>query len=206
LDVAAETCIHYLVLTEEMLEREDGIKWICSPPLRSQEVQDVLWDGIRDGQLKMMTSDDAAYSWLAKCYGAERFDLCPNGIPGIEARLCLLHSEGVVKGRISLPRFVELVAEEPARIFGLAPKKGAITVGADADIVLFDPEARWTMSQETLHMATDWCAWEGREITGKVVKVFSRGELIIDGDECLGKKGRGQYIHRELSPHRGISV
>ncbi|MCP4898799.1 MAG: dihydropyrimidinase [bacterium] len=199
-DITAETCAHYLVLTDDVLKREDGIKWICSPPLRSQEVQDTLWDGIVDGRIAMVTSDDAAYSWEAKCFGAERFDQCPNGIPGIETRLHLLYSEGVAKGRISVPRFVELVAEEPARLFGLAPRKGSLVVGADADVVLFDPETRWTMSQETLHMATDWCAWEGREITGKVVKVISRGELIIDGDECHATKGRGRYICRKLFP------
>ena len=200
LDVRAETCTHYLVLTDEMLQRDDGIKWICSPPLRSREVQDALWEGVRDGRLTMVTSDDAAYSWEAKFCGAERFDLCPNGIPGVETRLSLLHSEGVEKGRISLARWVELVAEEPARIFGLAPRKGCLDVGADADVVLFDPKARWTMNQQTLHMATDWCAWEGREIVGKVRKVFSRGELIIDGDECLASRGRGRYIFRKLSP------
>jgi dihydropyrimidinase len=200
LSVTAETCTHYLAFTEEMLERDDGIKWICSPPLRPRSIQDQLWEAVRDGRLAMVTSDDAAYSWQAKRYGAERFDLCPNGIPGIETRLHLLYSEGVVKNRISLPRMVELVATAPARHFGLAPAKGALIPGADADIVLLDPEARWTMSQKTLHMATDWCAWDGIEITGRVVKVLSRGELIIDGGGCLADPGRGRYIHRRLPP------
>jgi dihydropyrimidinase len=146
----------------------------------------------------MVTSDDAAYSWDAKLYGADRFDECPNGIPGIEVRLPLLYSEGVVKGRISLPRLVELVSTHPALLFGLAPQKGSLAPGGDADIVLFDPQARWTMNRDSLHMAADWSAYENIPVTGKVVKVFSRGDLIIDGDECLAQKGRGQYLHRKL--------
>jgi dihydropyrimidinase len=198
LNVYAETCTHYLVFTEKMLEREDGIKWICSPPLRNQTIQDHLWDGVKDGCLSMVTSDDAAYSWEAKLLGAERFDRCPNGIPGIEPRLSILYSEGVDKGRISLQRFVELISTAPARLFGLAPKKGSITPGADADIVLFNPKAKWTMSQATLHMAADWSSYENIEVTGKIEKVFARGELIIDGENCLAHKGRGRYLHRRL--------
>jgi len=182
-----------------MLEREDGIKWICSPPLRDNAIREVLWQGVADGRIRMVTSDDAAYAWEAKLYGKDRFDLCPNGIPGIEPRFQVLYSEGVAKGRISLQRFVEIVASEPARLFGMAPKKGSLQVGADADIVLLDPEARWTMGQNTLHMATDWSAYEGIEVTGKIRKVFSRGELIIDGEECLGTPGRGRYLHRRLN-------
>ena len=199
LDVIAETCTHYLLFTEKMLERKDGIKWICSPPLRSRAVRDKLWEGLRDGRISMISSDDAAYSWEAKLYGADRFDKCPNGIPGIEPRLCLLYSEGVIKGRLTLPRLVELVSTVPAVLFGLAPKKGTLNPGADADIVLLDPEASWTMNQQTLHMAADWSAYEDIDITGKIIKVFSRGELVIDGEECLAQKGRGRYLRRKLN-------
>ena len=198
LDIFAETCTHYLIFTEKMLEREDGIKWVCSPPLRNQSIQDRLWEGVRDGCLSMVTSDDAAYSWEAKLQGAERFDRCPNGIPGIEPRLTILYSEGVDRGRISLQRFVELISTAPARLFGLTPKKGSITPGSDADVVLFNPKAKWAMSQKTLHMAADWSAYENIEVTGKIEKVFSRGELIIDGEKCLAQKGRGRYLHRKL--------
>ena len=198
-NIRAETCTHYLVFTDEMLEREDGIKWICSPPLRDAASREALWQGVADGRISQVTSDDAAYSWEAKSKGRDRFDLCPNGIPGIEPRFQILYSEGVAEGRISLPRFVEIVASEPARLFGLAPKKGSLQVGADADVVLLDPHARWTMRKDTLHMATDWSAYEGFEITGKIQKVFSRGELIIDGDECPATPGRGRYLHRSLS-------
>jgi len=198
LDVIAETCTHYLVFTDKMLERDDGIKWICSPPLRDQSNQDRLWAALRDGRISMVTSDDAAYLWEAKLYGVDRFDKVPNGIPGVEPRLNLLYSEGVAKGRLSLPRFVELISSTPAKLFGLTPQKGSLAPGADADIVLFDPHTKWTINQETLHMATDYSAYEDIEITGKIVKVFSRGELIIDGDRCLAEKGRGRYLHRKL--------
>jgi dihydropyrimidinase len=131
-DVIAETCTHYLIFTDRMLEREDGIKWICSPPLRNPKIQEKLWTGVCDGRISMVTSDDAAYSWEAKLYGADRFDKCPNGIPGIEVRLPLLYSEGAAKGRFSLPRLVELISSNPALLFGLAPQKGTLAPGADA--------------------------------------------------------------------------
>ncbi len=198
LDVLAETCTHYLVFTEEMLQRDDGLKWICSPPLRDRAAQDALWSGLRDGRLLQVTSDDAAYSWEATQYGKDRFDLCPNGMGGIEPRFNVLYSEGVAKGRVSLPRFVEIVATNPARTFGLYPQKGTLLPGADADIVLFDPAIRWTMGQANSHSCNDWHAYEGLELAGQICQVFSRGELVIDGEECLAKKGRGQYLHRRL--------
>jgi len=198
-DVQAETCTHYLIFTEEILKREDGIKWICSPPLRDAAIQAALWRGLADSHIAMVSSDDAAYSWEAKLLGKDRFDLCPNGIPGIEVRLNLLYSEGVAKGRLTLPRFVELIATAPARIFGLAPRKGVLQAGSDADIVLFDPAARWTMGLETLHMAADWSAYEGIEITGRIVRVLARGETIVSDGRFQAEKGRGRFLHRSLS-------
>ena len=197
LDVLAETCTHYLAFTDDMLRREDGIKWICSPPLRDDRAQEALWRGVRDGRLVQVTSDDAAYSWEATQMGKDRFDLCPNGMPGIEPRFMIVYSEGVAKGRISLPRFVELVSANPAYIYGMT-EKGSLHPGKDADIVLLDPNAQWTMGQATSHSSNDWHAYEGREITGRITQVYSRGELIIDGDQCVAQKGRGRYIHRTL--------
>jgi dihydropyrimidinase len=196
--VFAETCTHYLVFSEEELRREDGIKWICSPPLRSLENQSRLGEGLRDGRLSMVTSDDAAFSWEAKLMGKERFDKCPNGIPGIEPRLSILYSEGVLKGRISLPRLIDLTATTPAKLFGLWPSKGEIRPGADADLILFNPLTEWTMNRASLHMAADWSAYEGIPVKGRIEKVFSRGEMIVDGDKCLARKGRGRYLHRTL--------
>ena len=116
----------------------------------------------------MVTSDDDAYSWQAKLLGKDRFDKCPNGIPGIEPRLSILYSEGVAKGRISLSKFVELIAAAPANLFGLAPAKGSLNHGSDADIVIFNPDTKWIMNQDTLHMAADWSAYEDIKITGPV--------------------------------------
>jgi dihydropyrimidinase len=197
LDILAETCTHYLLYTEEMLRREDGLKWICSPPLRDKAAQTALWRGLADGRLCQVTSDDAAYNWAATLYGQDRFDLCPNGMPGIEPRFQLLYSEGVAKGRLSLPRFVELIATNPAHIFGMA-QKGSLLPGKDADIVLLDPAVKWTMGQANSHSNNDWHAYEGLQISGKIQKVLCRGELIIDGDDCLAEKGRGKFIHRTL--------
>lgn len=201
LRVFAETCTHYLIFSVAMLKRDDGIKWICSPALRSEAIRKKLWAALAHGPIALVSSDDAAYSWEAKLLGRERFDHCPNGIPGIEVRVPLLYSEGVKKGRISLVRFVDLVAGAPARLFGLAPKKGSLTPGADADIVLFDPEEKWTMGRRTLHMAADWSAYEGIKVTGRVKKVFSRGELIIDGGRLQADKGRGRFVFRRLEQH-----
>jgi dihydropyrimidinase len=198
LDVIAETCTHYLVFTDKWLMRDDGLKWICSPPIRDSKNQENLWQGLRDGRVSMVTSDDAAYMWEAKLYGSDRFDLCPNGLPGIEPRFSVLYSEGVAKGLISLTRFVELVSCTPAKLFGLWPSKGNLYPGADADIIIFDPNKKWVMGQDTLHMATDYSAYENMTIMGKIEKVLSRGEIIIDGDECLAEKGRGRYLHRAL--------
>ncbi len=198
LDVFAETCIHYLVFTEDILKREDGIKWICSPALRSKAIQDRLWEGVIDGRISMVTSDDAAYSWEAKLMGKDSFDQCPNGIAGVEPRFSILYSEGVAAGKITLPRFVDIVSTNPAKLFGLYPQKGHLLPGADADIVLFDPGEKWVMGYDTLHMGTDYSAYEDIEITGRIKRVFSRGELIIDGNNCLAEKGRGKYIYRKL--------
>lgn len=198
LQIFAETCTHYLVFTDTMLKRADGIKWICSPPLRSPAVRERLWAALCRGPIAQVSSDDAAYSWEAKLLGRDRFDMCPNGIPGVEVRVPLLYSEGVKKGRISLARFVDLVAGAPARLFGLAPAKGSLTPGADADIVLFDPEEKWTMGRRTLHMAADWSAYEGIRVTGRVKTVFSRGEMIIDNGRFVAEKGRGRFVFRSL--------
>ncbi|MEM7113840.1 MAG: dihydropyrimidinase [Chloroflexota bacterium] len=197
LDIIGETCTHYLMFTDEVLKKPDALKWICSPPLRDEQAQAALWEAVKDGRLAQVTSDDAAYSWEATLYGKDRFDLCPNGMPGIEPRFSLLYSEGVAKGRLSLPRFVEIVSTNPAHIFGMT-QKGALLPGLDADIVLLDPNAEWTMGLDNSHMSTDWVAYDNVEMVGRIQKVFSRGDLIIDGDECLAEKGRGRYIHRTL--------
>ena len=194
LAVFAETCPHFLIFTDEKLQRDDGYKWLGSPPLRDEATQAALWEGLIDGSISTVATDDCAFSLAAKESGANNFDLCPEGMPGIEPRLPGMYSEGVAKGRVSLQRLVELTSAAPASLFGLAHKKGTIAPGFDADIVLFDPSARWTMGQDTLHMASDYTAYEGVEVMGKVVKVFSHGELIVDGEQFLGTPGRGRFV------------
>ena len=198
MEIYSETCTHLLAFGDEKLKEEDGVKWLSSPPLRPERIRNNLWKGIGDGRIAMVSSDDAAFSWEDKCRNIDRFDLIPSGIPGIECRVPFLFSEGVVKGRLSLPRFVELVSTSPARLFGLAPHKGTLLPGSDADIVILDPDVTWPMSAENLHMGPDWSAYGDIEVTGKVDKVFSRGELILDGEKMIGKKGRGRYLARKL--------
>jgi len=197
-DVFAETCPHFLIFTDEVLRREDGYKWLGSPPIRDKQTQEKLWDGLIDGRISTIATDDCAFSLSSKMAGAEDFDKCPEGMPGIEPRLTILFSEGVAKGRLPLPRLVEITSSIPALLFGLAPRKGSLFPGSDADIVLFDPSTRWTMNRDTLHMASDYSAYDNIEVTGKVVKVFSRGELIIDGNECLAERGRGKFVKCKL--------
>jgi dihydropyrimidinase len=192
--VWAETCPHFLIFTDERLKREDGYKWLGSPPLRDEVTQAALWGGLMDGRISVVATDDCAFSLESKLAGADNFDLCPEGMPGIEPRLTVLYSEGVAKGRLTLPQWVDLCCTAPARLFGMAPKKGRLAPGADADLVLFDPKARWTMSQDTLHMASDYTSYEGVEVTGKVRKVFSRGELIVDEEDFLATPGRGRFL------------
>jgi len=199
LPVWAETCPHFLIFTDDKLKRDDGYKWLGSPPLRDEETQAALWEGLSDGRISVAATDDCAFSLASKVAGAENFELCPEGMPGIEPRLTILYSEGVAKGRITLPKLVDLTSTAPARLFGMAPKKGSMAPGADADIVLFDPAARWTMSQETLHMASDYTSYEGVEVIGKVAKVFSRGELIVDGEDFLATPGRGRFVPCKLA-------
>ncbi len=194
LPIWAETCPHFLIFTNERLKRDDGYKWVGSPPLRDEATQAALWEGLASERISVAATDDCAFSLASKQAGAENFDLCPEGMPGIEPRLTVLYSEGVAKGRITLPQLVEMTSGAPARLFGLSPKKGSLKPGSDADIVLFDPSARWTMSQETLHMASDYTSYEGVEVTGKVAKVFSRGEVIVDGEEFLATPGRGRFL------------
>ena len=194
LPVWAETCPHFLIFTDEQLRREDGYKWLGSPPLRDEATQSALWGGLAEGHISVAATDDCAFSLASKVAGAENFELCPEGMPGIEPRLTVLYSEGVAKGRLTLPQLVDLVSTAPAKLFGMAPKKGSLTPGADADIVLFDPSVRWTMTQSSLHMASDYTSYEGVEVTGKVAKVFSRGEKIVDGEDFLATPGRGQFV------------
>ena len=183
LPVHAETCTHYLALTEDKLTGPEGQLFICSPPLRKEEDLAALWRAVASGTLEVVSSDDAGVPPEDNLrIGEGRFDRVPSGMSGIEPRLAVLYSEGVAKNRITLERLVELTSAGPARLFGLYPQKGCIAPGADADLVIYDPEPEWTMSAGNLHMNTSFCPFEGFSIKGRVRTVLLRTGIVLGPD------------------------
>ena len=195
----AETCPQYLFLSYDNYEEPgfDGAKYVMSPPLREKWHQDVLWKGLAKDDLQVISTDHCPFCMAGqKELGKDDFSKIPNGAPGIETRLTLVHNGGVRQGRISLNRFVELCSTTPARMFGLFPRKGTIAVGSDADIVVFDPEKQQTLAQKTLHMRVDYNPYEGTVVRGAPSYVISRGAVIIENDTFVGKKGAGRFLKR----------
>jgi dihydropyrimidinase len=202
-NVFAETCPQYLWLSIEDLARPDfeGAKFVASPPLRPKEHQASLWRGLRTNDLSVVSTDHCPFCFKdQKELGRDDFSKIPNGMPGVEHRMDLLH-QGVAAGELSLARWVEVASTTPARMFGLYPRKGTIQPGSDADIVIYDPTATQTLSVETHHMNVDYSAYEGMRITGRVETVLSRGRVIIDSGEYRGSAGHGQFLSRDLSQY-----
>ncbi len=202
-NVFAETCPQYLYLSIEDLAKPDfeGSKYVASPPLRPKEHQADLWRGLRTNDLSVVSTDHCPFCFAdQKELGRGDFSKIPNGIPGVEHRMDLLH-QGVVAGELSLRRWVEVSSATPARMFGLDPRKGVIAAGADADIVVYDPAKQHTLGVETHHMAVDYSAYEGMSITGGVSTVLSRGSVVVDGGEFHGREGHGKFLSRELSQY-----
>jgi len=196
--VFAETCIQYLLLDASLYEKDfEGAKWVMSPPLREKKDQAALWAGINQGLLQVVATDHCPFMWEQKLMGKDDFSKIPNGHPAIENRVELLYSEGVAKGKISLNKFVEISSTNAAKIFGMFPRKGTIAVGSDADILIFDPNAKHTLSAKTHHMNVDYNGYEGWEVSGKVKTVLLRGRVAIDNGDCLVEKGNGQFIKRK---------
>ncbi len=196
--VFVETCIQYLILDASLYEQDfEGAKWVMSPPLREQKDQSTLWAGINQGLVQVVATDHCPFMWEQKLMGKDDFSKIPNGHPAIENRMELLFSEGVTKGRISLNKYVEVSATNAAKIFGIFPKKGTIAIGSDADIVLFNPNEKHTLSAATHHMNVDYSGYEGWEITGKVKTVLLRGEVAIEDNDCKLQKGYGQFVKRK---------
>jgi dihydropyrimidinase len=201
LRIYAETCPQYLLLTESDLDKPggEGAKCVCSPPPRTPADQAAIWEGLANGTFTIVSSDHSPFS-----YGGPKgkflhgpnppFTKIPNGVPGVETRLPLLFSEGVGKGRISLQQFVALTATNPARLYGLYPRKGTIAIGADADLVLWDTEREVTITNSMLHHNVDYTPYEGIRVRGWPKLVLSRGEAVMRDGEPLGKPGRGQYL------------
>lgn len=195
--VFVETCIQYLLLDASLYEKDfDGAKWVMSPPLRQKKDQATLWAGINQGLVQIVATDHCPFKWEQKLMGKGDFSKIPNGHPAIENRMELLFSEGVNKGRISLNKYVEVTSTNPAKLFGMFPRKGTLAPGSDADIILIDPNEKHTLSVKTHHMNVDYSAYEGWELTGKVKTVVLRGQVAIDKGECLVKKGYGKFIKR----------
>ena len=195
----AETCPQYLFLSEDDLARPDfeGAKFVCTPPLRPAHMQEDMWRGLRTNDLQVVSTDHCPFCMKGqKELGKDSFAKIPNGMPGVETRMYLLWDGGVRKGRISMNRFVEITSTAPAKIFGLYPKKGTIAVGADADLLVWDPEKKHVLSQKTLHMRVDYSPFEGQEVTGAATHVFSRGKLVVENGSYVGKKGDGRFTKR----------
>ena len=195
----AETCPQYLFLSYDNYEESgfDGAKYVMSPPLREKWHQDVLWRGLAKNDLQVISTDHCPFCMKEqKELGKDDFSKIPNGAPGIETRLTLVHNGGVRGGRITLNRFVELCSTTPAKMFGLFPRKGTIAVGSDADIVVFDPKKKQTLGVKSLHMRVDYNPYEGTVVEGAPSHVISNGQVIVEGDEFVGRKGAGRFVKR----------
>jgi dihydropyrimidinase len=196
----AETCPQYLLLSIEELERPgfEGAKFVFTPPLRPKEHQPKLWDGLKHDHLQVVSTDHCPFCFEdQKVLGKDDFTKIPNGGPGIENRLQLIYHHGVNTGKLSLNRFVELTSTTPARLFGMYPKKGEIAPGSDADLVLWDPNATHTISSKTHHMRVDYSMFEGFQVRGNAHTVFSRGRIIVEDGQFLGKPGEGRFLKRQ---------
>jgi dihydropyrimidinase len=210
--VMGETCPQYLFFTIDDLRRQDGAKWICSPPMRAAQDNDRLWEGLSEGILQTIGTDHCPFFYNGtkpivyegreiaipgKELGRADFTKIPNGLPGIEDRMPVMWTYGVRTGKITANQFVAYNSANPARIFGLYPRKGALQAGSDADIVIWDLEKKVTYGVARAHQRTDYNLYEGWELTGMPEKVFLRGKLIVDGEQWLGKAGDGQFLKRE---------
>jgi len=198
----AETCPQYLFLSYEDYERPgfEGAKYVMSPPLREKWNQDALWKGLQKNDLQVISTDHCPFCMndaAQKPLGKDDFSKIPNGAPGIETRLMLTWDGGVHAGRIDAHRFVELMSTNPAKMFGLWPKKGTVAIGSDGDLVLWDPEKETTLSVATHHMRVDYNPYEGRVVKGAPAVVLSRGEVIVDHGKWVGTAGRGQFVRRQ---------
>ncbi len=210
--VMGETCPQYLFFTIDNMRQTDGAKWVCSPPMRTKADNERLWEALEWGEMQTIGTDHCPFFYdgtkpivyegreiaiPGKELGVDDFTKTPNGLPAVGDRLPVMWTEGVVKGRMTANQFVALNCTNPAKIFGMYPKKGALLPGSDADIVIWDPERKVKYGVAHSHHRTDYNLFEGWDLVGFPEKVFLRGELIVDGDEWLGRRGGGQFIKRK---------
>jgi len=203
----AETCPQYLFLSEDNYREPgfNGAKYVMSPPLRPKWHQDELWKGLAEDDLQVVSTDHCPFCMkegfaglpTQKELGKDDFSKIPNGAPGVETRLLLLHDGGVRTGKISVNRWVQLVSTAPAKLMGLYPRKGAIAEGSDADIVVWDPEREVTITAKSMHMRVDYNPYEGRTVKGGPEKVLLRGSVVVDDGKFTGKKGQGRFVKRD---------
>lgn len=207
--VYAETCPHYLLLSDQAyaLPGFEGAKFVMTPPLRPSGNWQPLWRGLADGAIDVIATDHCPWLFAGqKSRGRDRFDLIPGGIAGVETRGALLFSEGVVKRRLSLEKYVEVMSANPARLFGLYPRKGALAPGSDADIVVFDPRREGVITQSNLHSNVDYTAFEGWRVTGAPVLTLSRGVIVAREGQFVGPAGHGRFIARDPHPMGGAGA
>jgi dihydropyrimidinase len=199
LPVYAETCPQYLYLSIDNFDVPgfEGAKYVFTPPLREKWHQEKLWNGLKTDHLQVVSTDHCPFCFKEqKELGRDDFTKIPNGGPGIEHRMSLIYSGGVAQGRFSVNRFVELVSTTPAKLFGLYPRKGTIAVGSDADLVIFNPQRKHTISAKTHHMRVDYSMFEGIEVAGMPEVVLSRGQVLVEGEQFKGRAGAGQFLKR----------
>jgi dihydropyrimidinase len=197
----AETCPQYLFLSlDDLGNGFDGAKFVCSPPLRPKDHQGELWTGLRTDDLQVVSTDHCPFDFHGqKELGRGDFRKIPNGLPGVEDRLDLIHDGGVVSGRITRERWVEICSTAPARLFGMYPRKGSVSVGADADLVVYDPRRKHTLSAKTHHMNVDYSCYEGRSVQGGSDVVLSRGGVVVRDGDFTGRKGHGRFVKRDAA-------
>jgi dihydropyrimidinase len=196
--VYAETCPHYLTLTEKMYDRDDAEKFIMTPPLRKEEDIEALWEGIQDNTISIVSSDHCCFDTKQKKIRSDESfrDITP-GIPGNETLLPVVYQHGVKSGRISINKLIELLSYNPARLFGMQPEKGTLNPGSDADVVIFDPNKTVVLQDKNTHMATDYTPYAGMEINGYPVTTISRGKVIVSDGDFKGNEGDGRFIARK---------
>jgi len=203
----AETCPQYLFLSlDDLGDGFEGAKFVCSPPLRPKDHWDDLWTGLVKDDLQIVSTDHCPFDFHGqKELGRGDFRKIPNGLPGVEDRIDLMHDGGVVGGRITKERWVEIVSTAPAKMFGMFPRKGSISIGADADIVVYDPNRKRTISAKTHHMDVDYSCYEGRQVQGASDVVLSRGSVIVRDGQFTGRKGAGKFVTRSTADYARIS-
>jgi dihydropyrimidinase len=203
----AETCPQYLFLSlEDLGNGFEGAKFVCSPPLRTKDHQPELWRGLVKDDLQVVSTDHCPFDFHGqKDLGKGDFRKVPNGLPGVEDRMDLMHDGGVVGGKLTKERWVDITSTAPAKLFGLYPRKGAIAVGADADIVIYDPKRRHTISATTHHMNVDYSCYEGRTVQGGSDVVMSRGSVVVSDGKFTGRKGAGRFLKRSVADYARLA-